>query len=250
MAGDKVLSGDCRFARRNYFPDARKEIVARVSMARGASADGALAMETRNEFLHGTFLPPPPSALSAMPPLPPSFSLRLLPPFRRLASPPPSSSTLPPPSLPQLRCDSSSSRCLETRGGLGLSSFSLGESGRASFNEKLISRVSRRLSASESRISSSFFFFYLLRALVSPAVSDLAVSLFSVSLSAFSFHPARPFRLRETRAIRASSFLPPLLPSPSSFPSVSSCPGASFQCSSRVFTADASYARLHPPLFS
>lgn len=34
MAGDKVLSGDCRFARRNYFPDARKEIVACVTMAR------------------------------------------------------------------------------------------------------------------------------------------------------------------------------------------------------------------------
>ncbi|TGZ32144.1 hypothetical protein DBV15_01116 [Temnothorax longispinosus] len=40
MAGDKVLSGDCRFARRNYFPDARKEIVACVTMARRAFADG------------------------------------------------------------------------------------------------------------------------------------------------------------------------------------------------------------------
>lgn len=71
MAGDKVLSGDCRFARRNYFPDARKEIVARVTMARHRRRR-FLAMETRNEFLHGTFLPlsPLPSPL----PLPPSFS--------------------------------------------------------------------------------------------------------------------------------------------------------------------------------
>lgn len=37
MAGDKVLSGDCRFAHRNYFPVARKEIVARVTMARNPS---------------------------------------------------------------------------------------------------------------------------------------------------------------------------------------------------------------------
>lgn len=69
MAGDKVLSGDCRFARRNYFPDARKEIVACVTMARSLRRR-YLAMETRNEFLHGTFLPPSS--------LPPSFSLRLL----------------------------------------------------------------------------------------------------------------------------------------------------------------------------
>ncbi|EZA60584.1 hypothetical protein X777_14610, partial [Ooceraea biroi] len=40
MAGDKVLSGDCRFVRRNYFPVARKEIVARVTMARNPLADG------------------------------------------------------------------------------------------------------------------------------------------------------------------------------------------------------------------
>lgn len=55
MAGDKVLSGDCRFACRNYFPDARKEIVACVTMARSLRRR-YLAMETHNEFLHGTFL--------------------------------------------------------------------------------------------------------------------------------------------------------------------------------------------------
>lgn len=139
MAGDKVLSGDCRFARRNYFPDARKEIVACVTMARSLRRR-YLAMETRNEFLHGTFLPPSS--------LPPSFSLRLLlaRPFCRHASSP---------FLPR-RSDSSLSCRFEAR-----QSWSppLRESWRASFNEKLISRVKSSTASGEQDL---FFFFFLL----------------------------------------------------------------------------------------
>lgn len=54
MAGDKVLSGDCRFARRNYFPDARKEIVARVSMARSL-ADGTSPWRRATSFSAALF---------------------------------------------------------------------------------------------------------------------------------------------------------------------------------------------------
>lgn len=82
MAGDKVLSGDCRFARRNYFPDTRKEIAACVTMARSLRRR-YLAMETRNEFLHSTFLLPSPRYRLLFPH---SFFSRR--PFCRRASPP------------------------------------------------------------------------------------------------------------------------------------------------------------------
>lgn len=164
MAGDKVLSGDCRFARRNYFPDARKEIAARVTMARSLRRR-YFAMETRNEFLHGTFLPP-------------SFSPRLLPSgfagmlLSRRFFPPP----FLPPSPPFLpHCVPTPLPCRfrdEAVFGLFLS-VNLG----ASFNEKLISRVSRL----STRGAGSSFSSYC-----SP-VSDFAVSLFSLLLSFFAF---------------------------------------------------------------
>lgn len=136
MAGDKVLSGDCRFARRNYFPDARKEIVACVTMARSLRRR-YLAMETRNEFLHGTFLPPSS--------LPPSFSLRLLLPVRFAGMP---LRRIFPAVPTPLSCR------FEAR-----QSWSppLGESWRASFNEKLISRVKSSTASGEQDL-----FFFLL----------------------------------------------------------------------------------------
>lgn len=126
MASDKVLSGDCRFAHRNYFPDARKEIVARVTMARNLHRR-YFATETRNEFLHGTFLPlcrraaffftSSPSAVRSLP----ACSSLLLP------QPPP------------LRFDSS---FVPFRDEAVFGIF-LSVSLEASFNEKLISQVSR-----------------------------------------------------------------------------------------------------------
>lgn len=222
MAGDKVLSGDCRFARRNYFPDARKEIAARVTMARSLRRR-YFAMETRNEFLHGTFLPPPP----------PSFSPRLLPPsgfagvlLSRRFSPP---SPLPLPS--PLRSDSSSVPFRdEAVFGLFLS-VNLG----ASFNEKLISRVSRL----STRGAGSSFSSYC-----SP-VLDFAVSLFSLLFSFFAFFSSNaPVSSSVKNAWFASC------PFSTSFLSGSPL----FTAVSRrfllaFFTADASYARLHPPLF-
>lgn len=123
---------------------------------RGVLRRRCLAMETRNEFLHGTFLPP--SSL----PLPPSFS----PAF------PPASSIL-------LACFTTVPTFLpcrfETR-----RSLPLGKSRRASFNEKLISRVKVDCFGEQDLP-------FLFLALVSPAVSDFAASLFSLS---FRFLPS------------------------------------------------------------
>lgn len=55
MAGDKVLSGDCRFACRNYFPDARKEIVACVTMARSLFVDGTSPWRRTTNFSTALF---------------------------------------------------------------------------------------------------------------------------------------------------------------------------------------------------
>lgn len=144
MAGDKVLSGDCRFARRNYFPDARKEIAARVTMARSLRRR-YFAMETRNEFLHGTFLPPP------------SFSPRLLPSSGSTgarSSLVVSSPTAPPP-LPSPIAFRLFFRAVSRRGSLWSLPFLLVNLG-ASFNEKLISQVSR-LSTRGARFSFSSY---------------------------------------------------------------------------------------------
>lgn len=89
-------------------------------------------------------------------------------------------------------------------------SLLLGESRRASFNEKLISRASRRV-ASESRI---FFSSSFLRALPLPAVSDFAASLFSFLCCFLPVSVVRRVRFFfcERRANRAFFFFFSLFP--------------------------------------
>lgn len=190
MAGDKVLSGDCRFARRNYFPDARKEIVARVSMARSLR---------RRRPRHGDaqrvsprhFSPATAAATAAV------FFFTSSPP----AIPPACFSPVPPPPLsPAIPF-----RLFFVAPSRSLPSFSR----RASFNEKLISRVSRRLSASESRI---FFLLPLLLLLLPRLPSRTLPRPYSASPFPLSPFIRRVRFVCGRRAIRASSFLSPTLP--------------------------------------
>lgn len=137
----------------------------------------------------------------------------------------------------------------------------LGESRRASFNEKLISRVSRR--RRRACLSERAGSFLLLVLGYRPAVSRTLRRVFiqppfpalSLSLSpSFCSLSAHPFLLREMRDSAPRSFshcLPPaLLLATLPRSSTDLLFGVSSRCSSRVFIADGSYARLHPPLFS
>lgn len=162
MAGDKVLSGDCRFARRNYFPDARKEIVACVTMAKEPSPTvprhGDAQRVSPRHFSPAVvatafFFTPSPLV---------RFAGVLLHRFF--------------PAVPTP---------LSKQGSLG--SPPLGESWRASFNEKLISRVKSRRLLLESRISSSFSSCWYC------PPSWTLLRLYSASLFVFSPHLTRPF---------------------------------------------------------
>ncbi|KYN04347.1 hypothetical protein ALC62_05113, partial [Cyphomyrmex costatus] len=180
--------------------------------------DGISPWRRGNEFLHGTFLPPSP--------LPPSFSFSVSScrPFCRHASSP-------------FRL---LFRAVSKQGSLGLLLLaSLRESRRASFNEKLISRVKSSTASGEQDL---FFFLFMLvlpaRRLGLCALRLYSTFLFSCHLTSVSFfaNTMRDFFFFSIRFHLTRRHFSSMLSSSATF--------------SRVFIVYASYARLHPLLFS